>query len=239
MAPEPLRISGLLFDLDGTLIATRRLYLEAFADALEPVVGHRPSHDEMMALRPRAEVRFLRQVTQTAVGNGPHVEAAAEGVLERFFAAYQRRHEKDFEGVYHDVPQMLSHARSTGLPLGLVTGKSRRSWGITSAFVELGPFDPMVFDDDVPRSKPDPTGLRLALEALGTPARETLYVGDSTTDLEAAAHAGVIPVGVLWSKRSHEREPFAEAAREWGGEVLERPGDLAGFLASAAPPRER
>ena len=217
-------IRAVLFDLDGTLVATRRLYLEAFADALEPVLGRRPGHEEMMALRPRAEVRFLRELGG---------EEAHFAVMERFYRAYENRHDQDFEGIYPGVQEMLARLRSLGTPMGLVTGKSRRSWGVTSPRVKLGPFSVAVFDDDVPRSKPDPSGLRAAVLELAQAGAlrpdgidEVLYVGDSPTDLEAAAGAGVRPGAALWSKRPHERDAFRARAEALGGIAFATPAGL-------------
>jgi HAD superfamily hydrolase (TIGR01509 family) len=219
---------AILFDLDGTLIATRRLYLEAFADALEPALGRRPGHDEMMGLRPRAEVRFLAEVG----GTREHA-----GVMSRFYAAYARRHPADFQGIYPGVSELLQGLRERGHPLGLVTGKSRRAWEITRPHVEpeLGTFQVMVFDDDVPAPKPDPAGLHMAVAALGCHAPASLYVGDSMSDLEAAHRAGLTPVGVLWSKRPQERGPFRELALELGGLAPGTPHDLLLALRGATP----
>jgi HAD superfamily hydrolase (TIGR01509 family) len=216
-----------LFDLDGTLIATRRLYLEAFADALEPVLDRRASHDEMMSFRPRAEVRFLREM------GGDQAHAA---IMDRFWDAYETRHEGDFEGIYPGVPELLADLRDLGLPLGLVTGKSRRTWEITRPHVEsaLGTFAALVFDDDVPAPKPDPAGLLLALEALGVRAEGGVYVGDTSSDLAAARRAGLTPVGVLWSKRPHEREGFAARARSLDGFAVDSPSDLVDALVRAS-----
>jgi pyrophosphatase PpaX len=215
------RIRAVLFDVDGTLVATRRLYLEAFADALEPVLGRRPGHDEMMALHPRAEIRFLRELGG---------EEAHRSVMERFYEAYENRHERDFQGIYPGIREMLAGLRSLGTPLGLVTGKSRRSWSLTAPRVELGPFSVAIFDDDVPESKPDPSGLQAAVKAffeagsLGpNGSHEVLYVGDSPTDLEAAAGAGVRPGAALWSKRPHERDVFQAQAEALGGIALPTP----------------
>jgi pyrophosphatase PpaX len=227
----PVPAPPVLFDLDGTLIATRRLYLEAFADALEPELGHRPDHDGMMRLRPRAEARFLREVGG----------AAAHGrVMARFYESYTRRHPADFEGVYPGIREMLSGLRAAGRILGIVTGKSRRAWTITRPHADLGPFTTHVFDDDVEAPKPDPSGLRLALERIARPPEGAAYAGDSATDLEAAASAGLIPVAVLWSKRDHERTGFAALARELGGYAVETPEALLERLeAAAAAPEPR
>jgi len=209
--------SAILFDLDGTLIATRRLYMEALADALEPALGVRWSEADILRHRPRAERRFLLE----------QVEAHhADAVLERFYASYERRHEDDFQGVYPGIPEMLDELRARGRPPGLVTGKSRRAWEITVPRAGLGDFAVTVFDDDVPAPKPDPAGLLLALRRLDARPVEALYVGDSLADLEAARRAGMAAVGVLWSKKPHEVEPFSEAGRELGARIIHRPQEL-------------
>jgi phosphoglycolate phosphatase len=45
--------------------------------------------------------------------------------------------------------------------------------------------------------KPDPAGLRLAVDRLGSGAADVVYVGDSVVDAEAATRADVAFVAVL------------------------------------------
>jgi pyrophosphatase PpaX len=211
-----LRLSAVLFDLDGTLIATRRLYVEALAEALEPVVGSRLTEADIMAYRPKAERRFLRELAGDAV----------DEVLELFYRAYHSGHERHFQGIYEGVADLLAALRARHVPMGIVTGKSRRAWRITEPLVQLGDFHVVVLDDDVPHPKPDPTGLRIAARRLGADPAEVIYVGDSLTDLEAARAAEMRAGGVLWSKRPHEVEPFREASLARGALTLEAPEDL-------------
>ncbi len=208
---------AVLFDLDGTLIATRRLYIEALSRALEPVLGTRLTEEEIMGHRPKAERRFLLRLA------GP--ERHAE-VLEDFYRAYAAHHVRAFQGVYPGVTALLDDLRVRGVPMGLVTGKSRRSWVVTEEHAGLGPFDTVVLDDDVPHPKPDPFGVSLAIRRLGVAPARTLYLGDSLTDLEAGLGAGAHPVGVLWSKKAHEVEAFARDSRELGASVLHAPAEL-------------
>ncbi len=218
-SPADGRISAVLFDLDGTLIATKRLYLEAYSRALEAHLGHLPTPEEVVRLRPRAELKFLYQVV------GPE---RFEACLADFRRHYAELHATHFGGVYPGIREMLAGLRARGLRLGIVTGKSRAAWEVTIAAIEaeLGSFDVTVFDDDVALSKPDPEGLTLAAERLGLPAARAAYVGDALSDVHAALAAGMRPIAVLWPKKPEELEPFAEQARAAGALIATRPEDV-------------
>lgn len=213
---------AVLFDLDGTLISTKALYLEAYRRAVEPYVRPGLSHDDIRALKPTSERAFIRAVVAAS---------DYDACLEDFYRAYHELHGGMFEGVYPGVPAVLAVVRAAGLRMGIVTGKSRRSWAVTSALVSLGPFDVLVFDDDVRAPKPDPHGLELALEHLDVAPNHAVYVGDTMTDLRAARAAGLSPVIVLWARAATDRAELASAARREGAmAVVERPWELVSAL---------
>lgn len=207
----------MLFDLDGTLVKTKRLYLEAYRRTLALHRQRMPTVEEIIALRPRAELRFLRDLV------APELYDAC---LRDFRRIYDELHETHFDGIYPGVPEMLRALREGGVHVGLVTGKSRGSWEVMVRRVELGPFEVSVFDDDVAEPKPDPEGLRLAVDALGVSAAEAAYVGDSTSDVEAAAAAGMLPVAALWPKKPEELEAFRARVAALGAVTAARPADV-------------
>lgn len=226
--PDPRRPSGpvqaFLFDLDGTLIDSKRLYLEAYRRALEPRLGRPLTKDDIIALRPTAELRFLERLALEA---GADVETC----LADFRAAYEAAHETHFDGIQPGVTEALEALRARGIRLGLVTGKSRRSWSITSRRVQLPPFDVRVFDDDVAAPKPDPEGLLRAVEVLRLRPASAAYVGDAAGDLEAARAAGLRPVAALWARRNPARraELAALAATFQGAATVATPAELLGL----------
>jgi HAD superfamily hydrolase (TIGR01509 family) len=209
-----------LFDVDGTLINTKRLYAECYRRVVRSHLGRELTVEEVLALRPRSELRFMLDVV------GPDRLAAC---MEDFYRAYAELHDDHFRGIYDGVLGMLEALRARPLRLGIVTGKSRRSWELTSAREVLGAFDVLVFDDDVTEPKPDPQGLRIALERLGAPPDRAVYLGDSVTDMEAATAAGVRPCAALWAKKPADREAFITRVEPYGAALFETPESFARF----------
>ena len=212
------RTAAVLFDLDGTLINTKSLYMEAYRVAVEPYIREDMTPEKIMALTPTSEMGFIRALV---------AEQDFEACLEDFYAAYESLHPERFHGVYPGITDALDRIRGLGRPLGLVTGKSRRSWEITRALTrELGEFDALVFDDDVRAPKPDPHGLELAVAALGVEPGAAAYVGDSRSDMEAARTAGLRPVAALWARDPDDRDEHIRRVRDAGATVVHRPEEL-------------
>jgi HAD superfamily hydrolase (TIGR01509 family) len=219
MTPETRPPRVVLFDLDGTLIDTFNLYIEAYSRALEPHLGRRPQLEEFAAHKPASERHFLTQWIGEAKAAGCHRE------VQRHYAEL---HGALCEGPYDGVREMLAALRSAGIPLGVVTGKGRRAWEVTAHAIDLGAFEVVVTDDEMEHPKPHPGGLHTALGTLGVEPAAAVYVGDSVSDLEAGRQAGTRVAGALWPKTAPgEKEMFVEQIRplepDW---VFERPADV-------------
>jgi HAD superfamily hydrolase (TIGR01509 family) len=210
---------ALLFDLDGTLVDTFRLYLESYARAVEPYLGRRPTVGDFHARGPSSERRFLVDWLGEADGHAAHLEMIRH---------YAELHGSLCEGPYDGVREMLAALRAAGWPLGIVTGKGRRGWEVTERELALGPFAVVVTDDDTEAPKPDPAGLLLAARELAVEPADCVYVGDSLVDLAAGRNAGMRVAATLWPKTAEgERERFLkDAARFDPDRVFERPADV-------------
>jgi pyrophosphatase PpaX len=210
-------IKAVLWDVDGTLISTKDLYLECYRRALAPYVGKQMTDDELLAMRPHSELQVLKG----------HAGDAFEACMTTFAQHYAELHATHFGGVYDGVLDVLRELRQRGIRNGIVTGKSRSSWEITLTQVELGQFDVVVVDDDVSSPKPDPQGIVAALDKLRVEPRHAIYVGDSPADMEAARAAGTHAAAAMWSKNQSWRRRFLDRVGHLSGiELLDYPRDL-------------
>ena len=215
----PTTVRGILFDLDGTLADTYRLYLESYRRALTPFLGRAPTNEEIIARRPSSERRFL--VDWIGAENAAECHTTMCG-------HYAALHGALAEGLYDGAREMLTALRSAGYGLGIVTGKGRDAWNTTSAELDLSEFDVVVTEDDMIHPKPDPGGLLAAAAALELAPAEIIYIGDSVTDLDAGRRAAMQIGAALWPKTADgEREEFLEQIRSFTPEWLfEGPADV-------------
>lgn len=214
-------LRAVIWDLDGTLISTKRLYLEAYRRALSPYIGKVLTDDEILAARSRSEIRYLKSQALDQF----------DACVREFQQYYAALHESHFGGVYPGVLDVLQEIRRRGLAMGIVTGKSRSSYQAGLATADLGQFDVLVMDDDVQEPKPHPQGILAALEALRVPGSEAIYIGDSVTDIEAAHQAGTRAAAALWSKAGPERAHFLERMpADSAVPLLDAPADVLTLL---------
>jgi HAD superfamily hydrolase (TIGR01549 family) len=215
----PRQPAAILFDVDGTLIDTYRLYLECYRRALAPYLYRTPDEAEIIARRPSSERRFI------AGWIGERYAEECHATMRRHYADL---HASLGDGLYDGVREMLAALRSGGIPLGVVTGKGRDAWEVTDRELGLGDFAAVVTDDDVSHAKPHPEGLLAAARAMGSDPQACLYVGDSLTDLEAGRAAAMLVGAALWPKTAPgERERFVNEAAAFSPDwTFGHPADL-------------
>src|SRR4051812_15629852 len=109
----------------------------------------------------------------------------------------------------------LRGLRRQGIRLGLVTASTRGVVVPNLARLNLdGVFDVAVYADDVAHGKPHPEALLRALAELGVAPADSVYVGDTTVDLEMA-RAGGAPFVAVGTTTSADDFRAAGVDRVW------------------------
>lgn len=104
-----------------------------------------------------------------------------------------------------------------GVRLGLVTASTRNVVEPNLRRLNLdGVFETTWYADDVANGKPHPEALLRALDDLGVAPADSVYVGDTTVDLEMAAAAGApfVAIGGTTTERTFRA---AGVDRVWTG----------------------
>ena len=196
------------FDLDGTLIDSRRDLADA-ANQLIEELGGAPLPEEAVGRMVGNGAAVLVQRALTAAG-----QTVLPGALERFLEIYDGRllnHTRPYEGALDAVRLARKHAW-----VAVLTNKPRSpSVRILEALGFADSVDEVIGGDGPYPRKPDPAGL-VALMARADAAREaTLLVGDSPVDYETAIRAGVRCCLVSYGFGFEHFRPGGLPDREW------------------------
>jgi len=214
--PHPPRI--ILFDWHATLVDTMDAMYQATNDMLGMLdklgLLHRlvpPERSKTVA--DRKLVDYVRQhrrlhpkiVAEKKVSRTDLLEVLfgrdeeAKEIAHRAFSKCYGQHYGDVSPFEPGIREVLSEIRKLGIRIGVLSNRAREFLEHELEFVEAGTwfrlFDSVVAGDDTPRLKPAPDPIYQALDDMKAPRGPDIwYVGDSTTDVIAAKHAGVTSI---------------------------------------------
>lgn len=182
-----MAISGVIFDLDGTLADTIPVCCAAFRSAIRDHVDHEYTDAEIVALFGPSEEGIIRSIT------GDDWQAC----FDRFLTAYEDAHDR-CPAPFAGIVTLLDTLRDAGIRLAIVTGKGRHSATISLRVLGLAPyFDPI--ETGSPKRGVKPDAIRRVLKHWNVPAGGVAYVGDAPSDMDDARASGVIPLAAAWS----------------------------------------
>ena len=208
-----------IVDLDGTMVDT----LGDFEAALNFTLADLDLPPVTRALVERTVGKGSEHLIRSVLSHQlalPEVTGLANVCASRnvdslFDPAWQRyqhhylRLNGDHAAVYPGVPEGLQALRDAGWSLACLTNKPLSFAQPLLARKELAGFFAHIFGgDSFARKKPDPLPLLETCKALGLPPSQTLMVGDSSNDAQAARAAGC-PV-VLVTYGYNHGEPVHE-----------------------------
>jgi HAD superfamily hydrolase (TIGR01509 family) len=186
-----------VLDVDGTLMDTNYLHTEAWAQAFEEAGLQIPSRVEIH--------KQIGKGSDLLVGEFVEDEDAAEKVTELHGEIYggMQQHGYPLPG----AKELLESLSERGYEVWFVTSAEDEELELHKERLEPeGKIAGIVNSSQVENSKPAPDIFELTLEKAGSPAEDTIAVGDAIWDIEAAEGAGIQTVAVLTGGAFSEQE---------------------------------
>ncbi|MFA6133809.1 MAG: HAD family hydrolase [Phycisphaerae bacterium] len=212
---------AVIFDLDGTLLDT----LEDLADSMNSVLagmGFPPHPIDAYKYFVGDGIVLL---VERALPEGHRDEATVAATVQAQRREYGKRW-ADKSRPYEGVPQLLDKLTERGIPVAILSNKPHDFTGIVVArLLPQWQFAAVIGEGEGTPKKPAATGALRISAQLSLSPEECLYVGDTNTDMQTAAAAGMYAAGALWGFRTAP-ELLAAGAKT----LLAHPLDLLGLL---------
>ena len=184
-------IKTVIFDVDGTLLnsldgyqaaAHRAAAAHGYEVTLETVRlalnSAKPFWELVIPAEKAADAAFIKQLRRETMAHWPAAMAEHVSVLPGANSAFRE-------------------LRDRGIRLAIFTGSDGESLSVLEEAGLLQFFDPIVTGREVQNRKPEPDGILQCLEIMAAEPGETIYVGDSVTDVRASRAAGVRSISML------------------------------------------
>ena len=179
-----IELGGVLFDMDGTLVDSERLWTISMDRVAEHLGG---------ALSAETRAAMLGQPVPDSVAlmladiGSTHTHAATTELLLAITAEIFAEDLLWQPG----AQELIDAIRDAGLKTALVTNSPRSLVDVALGLLGQHRFDATICGDEVTRGKPDPEPYLRAMQLIGLTAADCLAVEDSPSGTQAAVAADI------------------------------------------------
>lgn len=219
-----MKQSGILFDLDGTLLDTAPEFTHCLnkvltAQGLDPVTVEALRAHVSFGVRGMLDFGFPNPLSD--------IERAIH--THQFITHYEAQlgqYTQPFPG----IPELLTWIKEHNIPWGIVTNKPGRfAEPLIRQYELLREAPCLITGDSMPVRKPDPAPLLEACRLLDLDPKSSWYVGDALADLQASRQAGLRCAIAHYGYFPAETDLLS-----WGADrTFEHPQDLIALLPSS------
>ena len=206
---------GVLWDMDGTVLDTLEDLWAAVNVSLRQFSLPEASLDAVRAGLGNGAAHLISCVTP---------EERRQEVLA-FYKPYYDAHCNIKTGPYPGILPLMESLRRRGVKQAIISNKPDPAVQELARVYFPGLLDFCVGESEAVRRKPNPDAVLRAVEQMGLPLAECVYVGDTEVDLATAKNAGMACIAVSWGFRSREQLLDAGAIR-----IASSAEDLASML---------
>lgn len=204
-----MKYKVVIFDLDGTVLDTIGDLAGAVNYALMQFSLPTHSVEDVRRMVGNGVANLIRRATPKEVTDEQCKEILAA------FKAYYREHINDLTKPYDGICDMLKALKNAGVYVGINSNKFDAALQSLCRIHFDGLYDYAVGESEVTPKKPDPTAAERIMAAAGASKEETIYIGDSSVDLDTAKNAGVDSAWVSWGFRRADEMEGCEITRRF------------------------
>lgn len=214
-------IKSAIFDMDGTITNT----LPTITNVINTLMAQ-----ENLAPYTEEDMKYMvgngyKNLVERAVtgrnGDMSRLGALQDKYLEIYLADYLTG-----SYIYDGIKDALTKLKENGVKIAVLSNRP----DVQTQLVINALFGENFFDmvcgavDEFPL-KPDTTYLKHMLEKLGVGKDESLYFGDTSTDMQTGKDGGLFTIGVLWGFRKRDELEAAGADA-----IIDDPKNIPDFL---------
>ena len=183
MAVWPHPIKGVVCDIDGLLLDTEPI----FVDAMHEATGYPLSHEFHLQLMGRSGVDAAPIILKEY-----NLSYSEKEIIDRIDDALKKR--LSSAKLFPNVPKVIGEFKRRGIPLALATGSNRVNFGTrTNPHKEFfSQFEAATCGDEVTSGKPNPEIFLKSMKKIGIDNPENVIVfEDSPNGVKCANNAGM------------------------------------------------
>ena len=190
-----MKISGAIFDMDGTILNT----LEDLANALNYSLGTNNYPERTMDEVRRFVGNGIYKLVERGVPTG--TEKADIDKVFKTFKEYYSVHCEDKTKPYENIIEIIKKLRVKNCHIAVVSNKA--DYAVQKLCERYFPnlIDIAVGERENVRKKPAPDSVLEVLKKLNADKSTAVYIGDSEVDIQTAKNADMDSIIVTWGFR--------------------------------------
>lgn len=189
--PEKKPVRGVLFDMDGVVLDTEKLYARFWREAAV-ALGYPMTHEQALGMRSLSRAAGQAKL-ESYFGAGISIEQVRKKRIELMESFIDENGVEPKPGIV----ELLDHLQSSGIKTAITTSSPMdRVKKYLTPLGLLERFDKICSGYDVPKGKPEPDIYLYGAASLGLEPGECLAIEDSPAGLLSAFRAGCLTVMV-------------------------------------------